>query len=64
LRAVRLPNSKASPFQICCYHFHVNVTPPAADEASAMGAASMPTFEDISTSVKTFRFHQASSHDN
>ena len=51
-------------FNICCYHFHVNVTPPAADEASAMGAASMPTFEDISTSVKTFRFHQASSHPN
>jgi hypothetical protein len=49
-------------FNICCYHYHVNVTPPALGEASALGmdGATVPDAIDISNNVKTFRFHQDS----
>jgi hypothetical protein len=49
-------------FNICCYHYHVNITPPAPGEASALGmdGATVPDAIDISSNVKTFRFHQDS----
>ena len=49
-------------FNICCYHYHVNVTPPAPGEPSALGmkGAVVPDAVDISNNVKTFRFHQDS----
>lgn len=43
---------------ISCYHYHVNVTPPAPNEPSAAGVAPVPEATDISAHVKTFRFHQ------
>lgn len=43
-------------FNIYCYHYHVNITP-----ASATGAAEdLPTADEISAKVKTFRYHQDS----